>query len=192
MPRYVSLGQMPRKRHTQFRKPDGTLYHEQVFGTKGFSGISSILYHCHAPTQAEEYKPLGDARPELLNEEPLHHRHVKTMSRQPNGDPISGRTPLFANDDVSIGLCVPADPMEYFYKNADGDDLLFVHKGSGRLETMFGTLAYGDGDYLVIPRGTIYRVVPTQPANEENQNRMLVIESASAVEVPRRYRNEYG
>lgn len=187
MPRYVRLGSIPPKRHTQFRGPDGSLYAEEVFGSRGFSGIASILYHSHPPTEVTEFAHAGDARPETLPDEPLRHRHLRTMPFPASGDPISGRTPLLVNDDVSIGLCRPVEPMTCFYKNADGDDLLFIHEGAGRLESMFGTLPYRDGDYLVIPRGTIYRVVAESPST-----RMLVIESASAVEVPRRYRNEYG
>jgi homogentisate 1,2-dioxygenase len=187
MPFYVSRGEVPPKRHTQFRKPDGSLYAEQVFGTKGFSGIASILYHAHPPTEVAEFAPLGDARPQAAEDEVLRHRHLKTATFPAGGDPVSGRTPLLFNDDVSMSLCRPIEPMGYFYKNADGDDLLFVHEGRGRLETMFGELRYGPGDYLVIPRGTIYRVLAESPAT-----RMLVIESASLIEVPRRYRNEYG
>jgi homogentisate 1,2-dioxygenase len=187
MPRYVKLGEVPRKRHTQFRKPDGGLYAEEVFGTKGFSGIESLLYHVYPPTQAVEFAPLEDVRPELLPDMALHHRHLKTQGLPACGDPVSGRVPLLVNADVALGLSHPAEPMRYFYKNADGDDLLFVHEGRGRLETMFGTLPYHEGDYLVIPRGTIYQVVAETP-----ETRMLVVESASAIETPRRYRNEYG
>jgi homogentisate 1,2-dioxygenase len=188
MAHYVKLGEVPRKRHTQFRKPDGGLYAEQVFGTKGFSGIASILYHAHLPTQVAEYRALGDLRPVVREEEPLRHRHLKTQSLPAHGDPVSGRVPLLVNDDVSMGLCRPAEPMEYFYKNGDGDDLLFVHRGTGRLETMFGILPYREGDYLIIPRGTIYRVVTDGP-----DTLMLLIESsASTIEPPDRYRNEYG
>jgi homogentisate 1,2-dioxygenase len=187
MPHYVKLGIVPKKRHTQFRKPDGSLYAEQVFGTKGFSGIASILYHLHPPTQVAGFEALGEVKPELVPEEPLRHRHLKTRALPAAGDPVTGRVPLLVNADVSLAFCRPAEPMAYFYKNADGDDLLFVHEGRGRLETMFGTLSYGEGDYLVIPRGTIYRVVAESPAT-----RMLAIESASAVEIPKRYRNEYG
>ena len=187
MPHYVSRGQISRKRHTQFRQLDGSLYAEQVFGTRGFSGISSTLYHIHLPTKVSEYKPLGSLRPELLEDEPLHHRHLKTARFKPHGDPISGRTPLMANEDVSFGYCAPVESMDYFYKNADGDDLLYVHKGAGRLETMFGPLVFSPGDYLVIPRGTIYRIVA-----DAGDAHMLVIESASAIETPKRYRNEYG
>src|SRR6266700_2381713 len=109
MPRYVSLGSIPRKRHTQFRKPDGSLYSEQVFGTRGFSGISSLLYHAHPPTQVSDVKLLDSPRVAMLSEEPLHHRHLKTQGFRPHGDPISGRTPLLLNEDVSIGLCCPAE-----------------------------------------------------------------------------------
>lgn len=188
MAHYVKLGTIPRKRHTQFRKPDGSLYSEQVFGTKGFAGIASILYHAHLPTEVAAYQPLSDVRPEPLPDEPLRHRHLKTHAFEADGDPVSGRTPLLVNDDVSIALCRPKAAMNYFYKNADGDDLLFVHQGTGRLETQFGTLPYGPGDYLIVPRGAIYRVVA-----EPGETRMLVIESsASTIEPPRRYRNEYG
>jgi homogentisate 1,2-dioxygenase len=188
MAHYVRLGSIPKKRHTQFRKPDGSLYSEQVFGTKGFSGISSTLYHINLPTQTVDYAPLPSPKVEIIDEEPLRHHHVKTHNFPAGGDPISGRSTLLVNDDVAIGLCRPTEPMSYFYKNADGDDLLFVHEGTGKLETMFGTLPYHEGDYLIIPRGTIYRVVA-----DEGEQRMLIIESAaSTIEPPHRYRNEYG
>jgi homogentisate 1,2-dioxygenase len=188
MARYVKLGSIPKKRHTQFRAPNGSLYTEQVFGTRGFSGIASILYHIHPSTQAEEYKPLPHKPIEMGSEEPLHHRHLKTQNFPAKGDPISGRVPIMLNEDVCIGLCRPVESMEYFYKNADGDDLLFIHEGTGRLETLFGTVPYHEGDYLIVPRGTIYRVVA-----DKGETRMLVVESAaSTIEPPRRYRNEYG
>ncbi len=190
MPHYVTRGRIPPKRHTQFRTPSGQLYAEEVFGTRGFSGIASILYHLHAPTRVTEFAALplpATASAEVVPEETLRHRHLRTGGMPPHGDAVSGRIALLANDDVVMGLCRPAIGMDYFYKNADGDDLLFVHEGAGRLETLFGTLPYRPGDYLVIPRGTIYRV-----REEPGETRMLVIESASAVEPPRRYRNEYG
>jgi homogentisate 1,2-dioxygenase len=187
VPRYVSMGEIPRKRHTQFRGPDGSLRSEEVFGTRGFSGISSILYHAHPPTRVTEYAAAGSCRCEYAEDGPLRHRHLRTRAAQPAGDPITGRRLLMGNADVSIALCRPSEPMSYYYKNADGDDLLFIHEGTGRLETLFGTLSFGSGDYLVVPRGTIYRVVVDRP-----DSRMLVIESASSIESPRRYRNEYG
>jgi homogentisate 1,2-dioxygenase len=187
MPRYLRLGEVPAKRHIQFRDPEGKLYSEQVFGSKGFSGISSILYHRNLPTQVAAFEPVGTAVPELVKELSLNHLHLKTMQAAACGDPVSGRRPLLVNSDVAIALCRPAEPMNYLYKNAEGDDLLFIHEGSGTLETMFGPLPFGEGDYLVIPRGTIYRI-EADPASL----RMLVIESATPIEIPRRYRNEYG
>ncbi len=173
MAHYVKLGEIPRKRHTRFYKPDGGLYAEQVFGTKGFSGIASILYHANLPTQVAEYKALGDVRPKIRDEEPLRHRHLKTQNFRAHGDPVSGRVPLLVNEDVSMGLCCPVERMDYFYKNGDGDDLLFVHHGQGHLETLFGLLPYHEGDYLIIPRGTIYRVVA-----ESAETTMLVLNPA--------------
>lgn len=187
MPRYVRLGNIPPKRHTQFRQPDGTLYAEEVFGNEGFSGISSILYYKYPPTQVAEFQPLEPVALEILPDAPLQHIHLRTWNLVQGGDPISGRVPLLENADVTIGICRPNECMEYFYKNADGDDLLFVHEGKGKLETLFGTLPYREGDYLVIPRGILYRCVA-----ESEETRMLHIESRSSIEVPKRYRNEYG
>lgn len=187
MPRYVRLGAVPAKRHTQFRQPDGSLYAEEVFGNEGFSGISSLLYHKHLPTGVTDFKALQSDTPELLADESLSHLHLKTWGLCAAGDPITGRVPLLTNSDVTIGLCLPTEPMDYFYKNADGDDLLYVHCGKGLLETQFGTLTFREGDYLVIPRGTIYRITAKDTAL-----RMLVIESGSAIQTPHRYRNEYG
>jgi len=187
MPRYVRVGEVPPKRHIQFRKPDGSLYAEQVFGTKGFSGINSILYHANVPTQVSEYRAIGDLRPEMAPDEPLRHHHLKTWPMPASGDAVSGRVPLMLNEDVSLSLCRPVEAMGYFYKNADGDDLIFVHEGTGTLQTMFGSIAYHEGDYLIVPRGTIYRLLP-----DSGEQRMLVIEAPSAIETPKRYRNEYG
>lgn len=188
MAHYIRLGRIPRKRHTQFRQPDGSLYTEELFGVEGFSGPSSLLYHAHPPTQAAGFAPLGDLRPERIEDAELRHRHLRTAALPAQGDPITGRIPLLVNDDVSVGLVQPVAPMDYFYKNADGDDLLFVHRGAGRLETLFGTLSYGPGDYLVVPRGTIYRVVA-----DPGETTMLHVETAaSPIVPPRRYRSEFG
>jgi homogentisate 1,2-dioxygenase len=181
------MGHIPPKRHTQFRKPDGSLYAEQVFGTRGFVGIASILYHAYPPTEATDYRLVRETTIPLASEPALRHYHLRTSALPVQGDPVSGRVPLLANADVVFGLCRCAEPMSYFYKNAEGDELLFIHEGQGYLETLFGTLPYREGDYLVIPRGTIYRQVAETP-----EIRMLIIEAASAIETPRRYRNEYG
>lgn len=185
--RYVRLGTLPPKRHIQFRQPDGTLYAEQVFGTRGFSGPASILYHTNLPTQVAACERLGDIRPGAIPEEPLRHRHLKTRTLPARGNAVSGRVPLCFNDDVTISYAQTAEPMPFLFKNADGDELLFVHQGSGRLESMFGTVPYQSGDYLIIPRGTIYRL-----AEDAAGTRLFIVEARSAIEVPRRYRNEYG
>lgn len=187
MPHYIRRGEVPRKRHVQFRQPDGSLYAEEVFGTRGFSGPMSLLYHRHPPTQVAEFEPLGCNRPRESADQSLRHRHWRTARFEPEGDPVTGRRPLLFNEDVCISVCRPAETMDYLYKNADGDDLLYVHEGSGTLETMFGDLPYEPGDYLVIPRGTIYRM-----AAEPRETRLLVIESPAPFETPRRYRNEWG
>ncbi|MBL0386709.1 homogentisate 1,2-dioxygenase [Tumebacillus sp. ITR2] len=186
MPFYHSLGEIPHKRHTQFRKPDGTLYREQLMGTKGFSGISSLLYHSNPPTQVKRVEKVRDIVLEAEAQVPLAHRHFFTSRLEKGGDPIDGRRTLLFNDDVTIGLCQPMEPMKYFYRNGEEDEVLFVHDGEGKLETVFGTIPYRKGDYLVIPMGTTYRVVTELPS------KFLVIESASAVETPKRYRNEFG
>ncbi|PWK10339.1 homogentisate 1,2-dioxygenase [Tumebacillus permanentifrigoris] len=186
MPFYQSLGEVPHKRHTQFRKQDGTLYREELMGTKGFSGISSLLYHANPPTQVKRVEKIRDLVLEAETQGPLQHRHFFTNRLEKGGDPIDGRTVLMFNDDVTIGLCQPTEPMNYFYRNGEQDEFLFVHEGEGQLETVFGTLPYHKGDYLVIPMGTTYRVVTATPS------KFLVIESASAIETPKRYRNEFG
>lgn len=187
MPRYVRLGEIPQARHTAFRKPDGGLYSEQVLGVHGFSGIQSITYHINMPTRVSGWEPKGRVGPTYLESEPLRHRHLKTMRLKPCGDPISGRVPLMGNSDVIWHQAVVADQMDYFFKNADGDDLVFMHDGSGVLESMFGDVPYKPGDYLVIPRGTIYRI----RMNSVPQ-RMITIQSATHIETPKRYRNHYG
>jgi homogentisate 1,2-dioxygenase len=187
MPIYHRMGKIPHKRHTQFRKENGDLYWEQLMGTKGFSGIQSLLYHHNPPTQVARVEKYADIHPEFEEKGPLKHRHLKTGGVRPSRDFLSARTILLANDDVAIGVSVPTEPMDYFYRNGEGDEVLFVHRGKGKLETIFGTLSYREGDYLIVPIGTTYRVVM-----ESEETRFLVIESASAIQTPKRYRNEHG
>jgi homogentisate 1,2-dioxygenase len=186
MPFYHRMGDVPKKRHTTFYKPNGELYREQVMGTKGFSGIQSILYHHHPPTQVRATRRYGEMKPEYVEQADLKHQHFKTFDLKAGGDPVSGRQYLLGNSDVVLGVCAPTEPMAYFYRNADGDELLFVHQGEGELQTIFGTISYQQGDYLVIPVGTTYRIVPSAAS------RFLVIESQSDIVPPKRYRNEHG
>lgn len=187
MNRYVALGQLPTKKHIQFRKPDGSLYAEQLFSTRGFDGPLSTLYHINLPTEVAGWEDRGEVKPKFLPHEPLRHRHLITGKMKPCGDAISGRIPLMGNADLIWNQSLVAEQMEEFFKNAEADEILFVHDGSGNLETMWGTVAFRPGDYLVIPRGTIWRIrFETLPV------RLLTIESHGPVTTPRRYRNEYG
>jgi homogentisate 1,2-dioxygenase len=187
MPFYHTLGELPHKRHTQFPRPAGGLYHEQVMGTKGFSGIQSILYHVHAPTEVRAVEKLADVAVEYAEFGPLRHRHFKMKDFPQGGDALSGRRVVFGNPDVTMAVARPTESMGYYYRNGEAYEVLFVHEGRGRLETSFGTLEFEPGDYIVIPVGTTWRL---ELAGEGH--RFLVLEAPSQIEPPRRYRNEYG
>jgi homogentisate 1,2-dioxygenase len=187
MPHYHKLGKIPPKRHTQFKQPDGSLYKEQVVGSRGFSGISSILYHINPPTQVKDIKNVVPIKLDEWNPGQLRHHHFRTLSAKPESDYISGRKVLLFNNDVSLAISRPQKQMDYFYKNGEGDEIIFVHEGKGTLETNYGLLDYREGDYIIIPRGIIHRFIL-----KSDSSRFLVIESASQVETPKRYRNEHG
>jgi homogentisate 1,2-dioxygenase len=147
----------------------------------------STLYHVHQPTEVSAFEDRGSVAPTYLPDEPLRHRHLKTRRMEPKGDFVSGRIPLMGNQDVVWEQATVAEPFNGYYKNADGDECLFIHDGEGELQSMFGTVPFGPGDYLVIPRGTIYRLeFKSLPV------RMIAIVSFGPIEVPKRYRNEYG
>jgi homogentisate 1,2-dioxygenase len=188
MPFYVKLGSVPPKRHTQFRRPDGGLYSEQVMGTRGFSGIQSILYHIHPPTAVSRVEDLGPVVRDYEPEGPTRHRHFRTGPLEPGGDIVTGRQLLLGNEDVVISLVRPTEPMTYFYRNGDGDEVLYIHEGSGRLQTNYGSLPYRPGDYLVIPIGTTWRMLP----DSGEPHRVLAVEAAGSVMPPKRYANEWG
>jgi len=185
MPFYQHLGDVPRKRHVQFRE-NGTLLTEEVMGLEGFSGLESILYHLVSPCRIKE---LGEFEPIEREEwvpDTHAHRHMRTMGIDAAGDAVTGRRTLMWNSDVDISLCRPETDMDYFFRNGEGDEVIFVHEGSGTLETTFGDLPYSAGDYVVVPRGTTYRFRPEGP------QRYLVFETPGLIEIPRRYRNQYG
>ncbi|MDF9414196.1 homogentisate 1,2-dioxygenase [Brevibacillus laterosporus] len=187
MPFYVKMGEVPQKRHTTFFKPNGELYREQLMGTKGFSGIQSILYHHNPPTQVTEVKKIATIDMQYVEREELRHQHFLSFDAPQGGDPILGRRYLLGNDDVVMAVCSPTEEMDYYYRNSEGDEVVFVHKGEGELQTIFGTITYRPGDYLVIPIGTTYRIVPST-----EDTRFLVIESQNEIVPPKRYRNEHG
>ncbi|MGA7733662.1 MAG: sigma factor-like helix-turn-helix DNA-binding protein [Chloroflexia bacterium] len=174
MPYYHKLGKIPHKRHTQFRRSDGQLYTEELFGTEGFSGNSSLLYHHHPPVRVVSIEPC-EAEPLQEWQLPVQrHVHTRTKPAQPQGDPISGRRILMYNHDCRLGIVLPAEGMDYHYKNGQTDELYFIHEGTGRFETNFGNLPYREGDYVFLPHGTIYRVVPDTPEQRKRELDVLL------------------
>lgn len=188
MPRYHSMGKVPHKRHTVFRNNNGGLYQEELFGTAGFAGMSSLLYHIHPPTLVEEFAEPYSVRPQIALEDNMRALSFKGFNVQPEEDYIKSRKTLFVNSDLHIGLAAPKQfSKDYFFKNADADEMIFVHKGSGVLKTVYGSIEFGYGDYLVIPRGTIYQI-----DFQTEDNRLLYIESFSPIFTPKQYRNNFG
>jgi homogentisate 1,2-dioxygenase len=185
---YRQMGRIPHKRHTMFKKDDGRLFREQVMGTRGFSGTQSILYHHHMPTEVVKAALIGSYIPEYEEQKSLKHRLFLTNKTVKKGDALGAREYILGNQDLLIGTASVNEPMKSYYRNGDGDEMLFVHYGSGKLETMFGTLSYRAGDYLIIPIGTIFRMIP----DGKEETKLLFIESFSQITTPRRYRNEYG
>jgi len=188
MPFYKKLGQIPPKRHTVFRQPNGELYHEQLFGTVGFEGMSSLLYHVHPPTVVKEILGSESVAPEIAVDKNLAMFSLQGFQLEPNADFLKSRTPLLVNSDCYIELAAPTASMtNCFYKNADADEVFFVHQGSGVLKTQLGNINFAYGDYLVIPRGMIYQI----HFNDAN-NRLFIVQSFSPVYTPKRYRNWFG
>ncbi|HEX4525810.1 MAG TPA: homogentisate 1,2-dioxygenase, partial [Gaiellaceae bacterium] len=185
MPFYQRLGDLPRKRHIVHRD-NGTLLTEEVMGFEGFSGLESILYHLQSPCRVIE---LGEFEPIVREEwvpDAHAHRHLRTWDVPPAGDAITSRELLMWNGDVEISLARPTETMDYFFRNGEGDEVIFVHEGSGTLETIFGDVPYKPGDYIVVPRGTTYRFAPM------GEQRYLVFETPGLITIPKRYRNEHG
>jgi homogentisate 1,2-dioxygenase len=187
MPFYHQLGQVPHKRHTQFRKPDGGLYREEVMGLEGFSGLQSILYHHFLPPRVKAVEDLGAARVEYTEFGPLRHRAFRTADMPAGGDPVAARRILLGNNDVTLGLSLPTKSMDYFYRNGQAYEVWFAHTGTGTLHSQFGQLPFGPGDYMIIPFGTTWQMKLETP-----QARFFVIEAPSQIEPPNRYRNRYG
>jgi homogentisate 1,2-dioxygenase len=188
MPFYHTLGQIPRKRHTVFRRPDGGLYAEELRGHEGFTGTSALLYHTYPPTTVKSVKRLREMVYERDPDQTLKHRHFRTSRVKPHGSPTLDRTPILFNRDIAMLYVEPTERDEHFYRNAQGDEVVYVCKGSGVLETEFGDLPFGEGDYLVIHRGIMHRY----QMNAGDQPKLLVFESRGHVRTPKRYRNEFG
>jgi len=184
---YHKLGSIPPKRHTQFRKPDGSLYAEELFGAEGFSGSSSLLYHIVPPTTVKRVELGAEIVIEGSDDRLLRHHHLVTKDMPQYGDPVTGRVPMLYNSDVVISVCLPDQTMDYLYRNGEHDELLFIHRGRGVMRSQFGSLPFIEGDYIVIPRGTTYRV-----DFETEDNRMLCLDSTGPIEIPKRYVSKLG
>ena len=157
MPRYHKLGKIPHKRHTAFKKEDGNLHHEELFGTIGFDGMSSLLYHLHRPTQVKAIKDPYSVAPEIAIKKNMKAYLLKGFQAPKVADHLKSRISILINNDLNILLSAPSNLEEnYFYKNTDGDEVIFVHQGTGVLRTFVGNIKFKEGDYLVIPRGMIY------------------------------------
>ncbi len=188
MPIYHTLGKIPSKRHTVFEKAGGGLYHEQLFGTVGFEGMSSLLYHIQPPTQVKEVLNSREVTPKIAVSKNITARLLKGFDIDPVDDFLDSRKPLLVNSDIHLGLAAPKQSLsDYYYKNADADELLFIHEGSGLLRTLLGNISFEPGDYLIIPRGMIYQIDFNSP-----RNRLLYLESFHPIYTPKRYRNWFG
>ncbi len=188
MPFYQKLGKIPHKRHTTFKKPDGGYYYEQLFGTVGFDGMSSLMYHVHRPTMVKEIKQAINVAPVAVIKNNITSKMFEGFKVKPVKDFLDSRRTVLFNNDVHISLAAPQESMkDYFYKNADADEVIFVHRGEGVLRTFLGNLDFGYGDYLVIPRGMIYQIEFTT-----SDNRLFILDSFDPVYTPKRYRNYFG
>jgi len=188
MPLYHKLGSFPQKRHTTFEKKEGGFYYEQLFGTEGFTGFSSLSYHVHRPTQIKEILKSVDVTPKIAIAKNIKPLLLHGFNVAPTADFLDARTPLLLNADCVIGLAAPQKSMTaYFYKNADADEVIFIHRGKGKLRTFLGNIPFEYGDYLVIPRGMIYQI-----DFDTTDNRIFYVESQHPIYTPKRYKNSSG
>ena len=188
MPRYHTLGKIPHKRHTVFKKENGNIHFEQLFGTIGFNGMSSLLYHLYPPTQVSELNGHVDLSPKIAVKHNMQMRALKGFEIPAHKDVLQSRIPVLTNNDVTLHLSKPQQSnTTYFYKNADADEVIFIHHGKGKLKSQLGNIPFFEGDYLVIPRGIIYQM----EFNDEN-NKHFIIESSHPIYTPKRYRNWFG
>jgi homogentisate 1,2-dioxygenase len=188
MPIYHKLGNIPQKRHTQFEKPKGGLYYEQLFGTEGFHGHSSLLYHVHRPTQVKEILKSYSVEPKIAIDKNIKSLLFKGFELKPEADFLASRKAMLVNRDCIIGLAAPTESLRsYFYKNADADEMIFIHKGTGTLRTFMGNIPFEYGDYLIIPRGMIYQI-----DFDTTDNRLFYVESIAPIYTPKRYKNASG
>ena len=188
MPFYHKLGNIPHKRHTTFTKPDGSYYYEQLFGTIGFDGMSTLMYHEQRPTMVKEILRTYSVAPEIAVEKNMKSYRLHGFKVAPADDYLEARTPMLVNNDCYISLAAPrTSTTDYFYKNTDADEMIFVHKGTGKFRSQLGNIDFREGDYLLIPRGMIYKM-----DFDGEDNRHFVVESFRPMYTPKRYRNWFG
>lgn len=188
MPFYHKLGEIPPKRHTQFRKPNGELYYEQLFGTVGFDGMYSNMYHVHRPTQVKEIRKQYSVAPSIAKSNNMQSYKLHGFDVAPEKDYLESRKIVLTNSDCHITLAAPQNRnQDYFYKNTDSDEMIFIHKGNGKLRTLLGNIDFKYGDYLLIPRGIIYKI-----DFDTEDNRLFIVESRRPIYTPKRYRNWFG
>jgi homogentisate 1,2-dioxygenase len=188
MPVYHKLGEIPQKRHTVFEKPSGGIYYEQLFGTEGFNGMASLSYHVHRPTQVKEILKSYSVAPKIAIDKNIKSLLLKGFEIKPENDFLDSRKYVLVNNDVLIGLAAPRKSQkDYFYKNADADEMIFIHKGTGTLRTFMGNISFEYGDYLVIPRGMIYQI-----EFDTEDNRLFFLETYAPLYTPKRYKNSFG
>src|SRR3954470_1169327 len=188
MPIYHTLGKIPRKRHTAFRKPNGGIYAEELMGHEGFTGTSALLYHTHPPTTVKSVRRVREAKLEEDCDRALRHRHFLTARAHKGGSPTMDRIPILFNQDISMWYVEPDTQDDHFYRNAQADELVYVAKGSGTLHSVFGDLPFGEGDYLVIHRGILHQYEFDASGDPP---KVLLMESRGHVRWPKRYRNEF-
>ncbi len=188
MPIYHHLGNIPQKRHTIFKSPKGNFYYEQLFGTEGFNGHSTLSYHVHRPTQVKEILKSYSVQPKIAIDKNIKSLLLKGFEIKPTADFLESRKTILLNGDCQIGLAAPTESLtKYFYKNADADELIFIHKGKGKLRTFLGNINFEYGDYLIIPRGMIYQI-----EFETSDNRLFYVESFAPYYTPKRYKSSSG
>jgi homogentisate 1,2-dioxygenase len=188
MPFYQQRGEFPDKRHIVFRKPDGNLYAEELVSTEGFSSIYSVIYHTYPPTRVMKIDDPIDVTPEVAVEKNMQSRAFRGFDVKPADDFLESRKIVLFNNDCYLSLAAPRKSMtDYFYKNSQADEMVFVHEGSGTMKSIYGNLEFVKGDHIIIPRGTIYQM----EFNDEH-NRLFIVESFHVFQFPKRYMNKYG
>jgi len=187
MPFYLKRGEVPNKRHTQFRDKEGNLYHEELISREGFSDISSNVYHIHPPTKIKKYAEFKSINLKPVQKYVHRHRHWETFKYEEGGDWVNNRKVLAYNNDVVISIARPNENKDFFYRNAHADEMIFIHKGKGVIETQFGILTFGEGDYIIVPVSCLYRI-----KIESESAHLLIVESFGPIEPPKRYLNKFG